>query len=358
MAAAAGQDALWQCQRKLAGVHVGELLDVSVAAPSSAAAFAATAGSDGVVALWRVDGHAPASGSAFFAGAGAEAAGVAAAPRPVAVLRGEHARAVTAVALGAKGDTLVSAGMDRGVCVWDVATARVTRRLFGHDGMHTDVLMAGPAGGGGAQHLLATAGSDASVCLWDLRSKGARRPVQRMLGFTDAVSRLAFSPRRGCLAAGCLDGKARVFDMRRGALATIDAHAGAVRAVAFGPLGELLAISCGEGELAGRPQPGVVVVVDAARGGEVLSLDGLRLSDSPTRVAFDPAGRTVVAASASGEAIAWDASTGAVAGTLLHDPSAAPVDVCAVAMHPNAARRGGPLAVTAGRDGVACVWAR
>lgn len=357
MAAGAGPDARWRCLRELTGVHVGELLDVSVAAPSGGAAFAATAGSDGVVALWRVDDAASTSGSMLAAGTGGGAAGTAAASRPVAVLRGEHARAVTAVALGATGDALVSAGMDRGVCVWDVATARVTRRLFGHDGMHTDVLLAGPVGSGGNQQLLATAGSDASVCLWDLRSKGARRPVQRMVGFTDAVSRLDFSARRGCLAAGSVDGKARVFDVRRGALGTIDAHAGAVRAVAFGPLGELLAMSCGEGELGGRPQPGVVVVVDAARGGEVLSLDGLRLSDSPTRVAFDPAGRTIVAASASGEAIVWESSSGAVAGSLRHDGSAAPIDVCAVAMHPNAARRGGSLVVTAGRDGAARVWA-
>lgn len=356
---AAATEAGWQCQRELSGVHVGELLDVSVAAPSGGAAFAATAGSDGVVALWRIEGTEPAAGSAFFAGSGGGAAGTSAVPRPVAVLRGEHAQAVTAVVLGTKGDTLVSAGKDRGVCVWDVATARVIRRLFGHDGMHTDALLAGPgSGGGGTQQLLATAGSDASVCLWDLRAKGARRPAQRMVGFTDAVSRLAFSARRACLAAGCLDGRARVFDVRKGSLATVDAHAGPVRAVAFGPLGELLAMSCGEGEQSSRPRPGAVVVVDAARGGEVLSLSGLHLSDSPTRVVFDPAGRLIVAASASGEAVAWDSSAGSAAGTMRHDGTAAPVDVCAVAMHPNAARRGGPMVVTAGRDGAARVWAR
>jgi len=329
--------------------HDGPVLDAAVVAPSLSTTFAATAGADGVVTLWnclRAEGSGP--GSAFFSAQARDGEPGARRAAVVARLRGEHARAVTAVAVSSSGEAVASAGKDRPVVLWDVERQTASRRMYGHDGMHTSLVAM--QGGGRRDPLFASAGTDGAVCVWDGRARGSHRPVQRLLGSPDTVARLAFSPRTLCVAAACLDGSARLFDIRRGGLLAVTPGAGAARAVALGPLGELLAASCGPGP----GGSGSVVVVDCKRRTEARRLGGVTLDDSPTSACIGPTGRLVWAASATGEAVAWDLDTGAERQRLAAGrQGSALTSLCA---HPDAARPGGDLVVTAGLDGVGRVW--
>ena len=130
-----------------------------------------------------------------------------------------HGYAVLSLAVAADNARFASAGGDRTVFLWDVATATTLRRFGasgpgGHAGRVNAVAFAGDG-----DSLVVSGGLDAAVRVWDARAGGpGARPVQALTDARDAVSALAV--RGPEILAGSVDGRLRTYDARTGRLVT------------------------------------------------------------------------------------------------------------------------------------------
>jgi hypothetical protein len=107
------------------------------------------------------------------------------------------------------GDRLASAGADRTVRVWDVASGRQVLVLAGHlDGVNQVAFS--PDGA-----FIASVSDDRTLRLWDART-GA--PLAILRGDTQGVGALAFAPGGGQISTGSDDGSLRVWDVTPPAL--------------------------------------------------------------------------------------------------------------------------------------------
>jgi mono/diheme cytochrome c family protein len=208
-----------------------------------------------------------------------------------------HTDEVLAVTFSPDGKHVASGGMDRTVRVWDVGKGKEVRRLAGH----TEAVRAVTFDPGG--HYLLSAGEDRVLRLWDV-AKG--KEVRTLTGHAGAVTALGFAPGgRQALSAG-LDRTVRLWDVQAGRrLGRWEAHTGEVYAVAFSPDGR-------RGVSGGADR--VVRVWDVAAGKQVRALAGH--AGAVLAVTFTPDGRRILSGgSESGRAArAWEADTGKEAG--------------------------------------------
>jgi len=93
-----------------------------------------------------------------------------------------HEAAVFGVAFTPDGRTLLTAGQEGLIRVWDVATRREVRRWRGHEG---GVLALALSGDG---KTLATAGRDSAVRLWDVASGKEKLKLTGMRGDVEGLT--------------------------------------------------------------------------------------------------------------------------------------------------------------------------
>ncbi|MFG2123448.1 trypsin-like peptidase domain-containing protein [Streptomyces sp. NPDC048710] len=217
----------------------------------------------------------------------------------------------------------------------DTPEATAALRAFGTNPLphalvgHTESVRAVVFSPDGA--TLATAGDDGTARLWDT----ATGHLLHILSHTGWVNATAFSPDGRTLATAGRDGTARLWDTATGhPLHTLIGHSENVRAVVFSPDGTTLA-TAGE--------DGTARLWDARTGH---SLHTLRHTGSVNATAFSPDGRTLATAGEDGTARLWDARTGHPLHTLRHTGW-----VNATAFSPD-----GAILATAGMDGTARLW--
>ncbi|KAI0408110.1 WD40-repeat-containing domain protein [Xylaria palmicola] len=128
-----------------------------------------------------------------------------------------HGYEVLSLAVSGDNARFASAGGDRSVFLWDVASAQTLRRFgggssHGHSARVNSVCFAGEG-----DSLVVSGGLDASVRVWDARS-GAPKPAQVLGEAKDAVSAVvAHGP---AIVAGSVDGRVRTYDVRAGRCVT------------------------------------------------------------------------------------------------------------------------------------------
>jgi WD40 repeat protein len=108
------------------------------------------------------------------------------------ILKG-HTNSVQALAYTPDGRTLISAGDDHTIRLWDMRTARQIGRLSGH----TNAILTLSISPGG--RLLASGGHDKQVRLWDVEGQTLIETYQR---FAATVNATSFSPDSVLLASG------------------------------------------------------------------------------------------------------------------------------------------------------------
>ncbi|RWA09972.1 hypothetical protein EKO27_g5143 [Xylaria grammica] len=116
-----------------------------------------------------------------------------------------HGYEVLSLSVSADNSRFASAGGDRSVFLWDVASAQTLRRFGGgpqgHSARINSVCFAGED-----DSLLISGGLDTSVRIWDVRS-GAPKPIQVLTEAKDAVTALAAHSSE--IVAGSVDGRIR-----------------------------------------------------------------------------------------------------------------------------------------------------
>jgi mitogen-activated protein kinase organizer 1 len=130
-----------------------------------------------------------------------------------------HGYEVLTLAVAADNARFASAGGDRAVFLWAVATAQTLRRFGGgatgtggHGGRINAVAFAGQG-----DSVVVSGGLDTTVRLWDAKSN-ALKPVQVLAEARDAVSALAVTG--ATVVAGSVDGRVRSYDVRMGRCVT------------------------------------------------------------------------------------------------------------------------------------------
>lgn len=294
-----------------------------------------------------------------------------------AVIEG-HSGSVAGVAFAPDGMALFSAGADQTVRVWDMPGGQPRATLVSYSPWTFGVAW-------GAGGLLASAGSDRVVQIWDvaeLSDSGTPKPLLRasLVGHTNWIHSLTFSPDGRQLASGAVDGTVRLWDIAAGGarpvlrgregfvtaawsqdgqllasgganrtiiiwdassgvpLRTLQGHADTVWSVAWSP-------GPGPAWLASAGNDRRIIVWDPASGALLRSLEG---HTSFVRcVAWHPGGRLLASCGADGSVRLWDSADGRqLASNQEHT-----TDVRVVAWHP-----GGRLLASAGEDGTIRVW--
>jgi mitogen-activated protein kinase organizer 1 len=128
---------------------------------------------------------------------------------------GGHGYEVLDVAIVHDNSAFVSVGGDRAALQWDVATARVVRRLAG---AHTQRIQCVALSDD--SQLMATGSDDTHVRLWDLRAgpQAVGKSVQVLCDSRDAVTGVRIDAHE--ILASSADGSVRTYDIRAGQLRT------------------------------------------------------------------------------------------------------------------------------------------
>jgi WD40 repeat protein len=245
-----------------------------------------------------------------------------------------HDGEVWALAYTPDGATLISAGDDHLIKLWDPDDGRLVRELRGHEALVASVAVH-PDG-----HLLASAGFDKKVRLWDLPGG---RPRAVLEGHEGPVRAVAFAPDGQTIASGGSDNTVRLWDIPSGRPKNIlRAHTDVVRALVFDPRGRFLAsastdrtvrvfdastcevrrvLSCPKdsASIAFSPDGSVLVAGDDLGSISVWEVGPwtkktfVKVSDAPVwEVAFSPDGRTLATACGDAKVRLWDPITGQV----------------------------------------------
>jgi len=127
---------------------------------------------------------------------------------------GMHGYGVLDVAISHDNTKFASGGVDKAVFLWDVTTARATRRMQVADKTNALAMNADST-------VLLTASYDQTLSLWDLRG-AARDPIQILSDFKDSVTSIAQTD--SAIIASSVDGCVRTYDLRQGLLQTDRLH--------------------------------------------------------------------------------------------------------------------------------------
>ncbi len=140
-----------------------------------------------------------------------------------------HQESVTAIEFMPNGKILISAGADRTIRFWDLAQRQLLKTIEAHE--QKIYALAVSADG----QLIVSGSSDLTVRVRQLGTKNN----YILHGHQDGVLTVAISPDSKIIASGSIDGVVNLWDvLTQQLIATIQAHASAVKSIVFQPMGQ------------------------------------------------------------------------------------------------------------------------
>ncbi|RIK78229.1 MAG: serine/threonine protein kinase [Planctomycetota bacterium] len=284
----------------------------------------ATAGADGRVLVWNPTDARPVD-------VGRRLDGLKDAPVPFTELTG-HRGPVRTLAFAPDGRTLASGGQDNLVFVWDHAAGKPLKQLRGH----ASYVRSCSYSADGA--LVLTAGRDAQVKLWRPdRYAEVRELAAGETAAADAVLAARFSADGTRVVTASRDWTASLWDAA--SLERVqwfrEGHDFLASSAAFFADGARLATAAGDR---------TVRIWDVKRGAEMQRLEG---TGRTSALDASDDGRLIATGGEGGEAIVWDAASGAKLAVLLGHPA----EVTAACFAP-----GGGLLATGDDRGQCRLW--
>jgi WD40 repeat protein len=184
----------------------------------------------------------------------------------------------------------IAASRAQAVEIRDADSGKLLRTLIGHTDMVYSVEFS-PNG-----RLLVAGSGDKSVRLWDATTG---KTLRRLRGHRSSVNSVAFSPDGNQIVSGSDDNSIRVWDARTGSdTLTLVGHEGEVVAVVFSPCGKWIASGSSDE---------TVRVWDARTGRELITLEELTIGAT---VSFTPDSKWLVVGNFDGQVNIWDVSSG------------------------------------------------
>uniref|UniRef100_A0A0D6QYT2 Histone-binding protein RBBP4-like N-terminal domain-containing protein n=1 Tax=Araucaria cunninghamii TaxID=56994 RepID=A0A0D6QYT2_ARACU len=143
---------------------------------------------------------------------------------------------------------LLSGSDDAQICLWDInvpAKSKIleAQQIFKvHEGVVEDV-----AWHLRHEYLFGSVGDDRQLLIWDVRTSGANKPAQSVVGHIGEVNCLAFNPfNEWVVATGSADRTVKLFDLRKisNALHAFSCHKEEVFQIGWSPQNETILASC------------------------------------------------------------------------------------------------------------------
>jgi mitogen-activated protein kinase organizer 1 len=322
--------------RRLRG-HVGAVL---CARYTKDGAYALTCGADRSIKLWNPARAAPDTGALL-----------------IKNYTGPHAREISQVCVADDCARFCSVGGDKSCFLWDVATGAVARRLEDHAARVNCCAFCAPG-----DQLLATGSYDRTLKFWDLRSNN-RHPLQTLDDFGDSVTSVALAKETGgfdqparfgkhgvepasrkrpvvtetSVVVGCVDGKVRTYDLRKGRMHA-DNFKVPVTSVKVSRDGHVAAASCLDRSAR---------LIEVATGTQLNLYKGHKHETYALESCFSHDDAYLCSGSEDGRVVVWRL----VEATVIADFKAANSAACSVSWHPKCAS-----VLVASHDGTASVW--
>lgn len=194
---------------------------------------------------------------------------------------------------------------DNTVKLWDMAIGEEICTLVGHSDRVLSVDFS-PDG-----KLLASGSADGEIKLWDI---GNQTEMRSLRGHSGLINSLDFSPSGKLLASGSSDQTVKLWDIKNGvSIWTLTGHTDTVSCVAFSPDGKVLASGSWDG---------TVKLWDPQRGSLIYTLS---LGEPVSALAFSSNGEILGAGSWIGNLKLWEISSGREIQGLFSDDFDVPV---------------------------------
>ena len=231
---------------------------------------------------------------------------------------------------------IVSGSWDGTANVWNAQTGIVRTKLVGR---HAGPVHCATFSPDAQSRMIATASADRTIVLWNAKNGEF---IKRLVGHTDEVNWVAFSPNGKYLVSASSDQTARVWSIENPDTSLEFPHGSAVLRVSFSPDGTKFASSTTDNQ---------AFIWNVARGADrskpLFELTGH--TAAVTSVAFSPDGRRAITGSEDFTAKIWDVTEQGpkeLINLTGHDRT-----VTSVAFSPD-----GRHVLTASQDGTAIIW--
>ncbi len=207
-----------------------------------------------------------------------------------------HTAPINTVIFTANSQTIISAGADTNILVWDRATGEPAQQMRGHRSYINALELSGDG------RLLASGSADTTVRVWDMETG---EQLQQLTGHTSPVNAVRFSPNK-LVISGSADRTVRVWDVDTGkSLRTLTDYEGFVNAIALNPVAS---------EVAAAGTGSEIVIWNYETGERLQTLSGF--SGALNALVYSPDGASVIASGTDRTIRVWNAADGTLQQTL------------------------------------------
>lgn len=263
-----------------------------------------------------------------------------------------HNGAILTLSIANDNASFASAGEDRTVLQWDVATGSIVRRFSSHTGTVHAVTYCGSE-----QHpndVIAAAGFDGTLRFYDVRARGAWRPLMECKDAKDAVLCLCWH--QTTVWTGSVDGVVRTYDLRAGQMRedTIDRPVTSLTPSVVGCT--LLVTTLGsDGGGSKDSAAGRHIIIDQQDGSHLQTIEGGHNAKYRCRSIYTQNDACIVAGDEDGNLSSWDVVSGQ--SVKMTEPSRQPPHQKAILWTERASCSEDRM-LTASADGTIKIWSR